>query len=111
MLFDFFSMAGNYEQRKVENTVIGNVEIDTAAVTDSAQPYETGILSPLYNNNHWVIVEMYETKEDAIKGHKKWCKIMKSPPTKLKDVGTSEIVSFANAFGVDLNNEYELNEE
>jgi hypothetical protein len=94
-MFDYLDMVGNYDQRKVENTIIGEVEIDTAAVTDSDQPYETGINSKLYGGD-WVIVEMYETKEDAIKGHEKWIKIMENPPKDLKDVSTSTIAKLIN---------------
>jgi hypothetical protein len=79
MLFgsDFFgiNMIGTYEERKVDNTEINGVVIDTALVTDSDQPYETGIRHPKYNNGKWVIVEMYNTKREARTGHNKWVEI------------------------------------
>ena len=49
-MFGFTEMIDNYEERVVKNDKIGNVVIDTAAVTDSDQPYETGIKSPSYND-------------------------------------------------------------
>lgn len=46
--------------------------LDTCLVTDSIQSYETAISHPFYNNNDWVILESYDTKEEAIQGHNKW---------------------------------------
>ena len=96
-MFEFMSMAGNYEDRLVANTVINDVEIDTVAVTDSDQPYETGIQSKAYNNGDWVIVEMYETEALAEDGHKKWIETFGSNefPSELNDVSTSSIKKLA----------------
>ena len=102
-MFNFFSMQGNYEERKVDNYEKDNIVIDTCRVTDSLQPYETGVCHPKYNNGNWIIVEMYDTKEDAKKGHDKWVKKMTSskPPKQLKDVSNCEIMQFGNAIGID----------
>jgi len=99
-MFNFFSMADNYEDRKIDNTIINETEIDTVAVYDSEQPFETGIKSSLYNDNQWIIVEMYDTKEEAIIGHKKWCLMFESKkfPPHLEDVSTAEIKILADAF-------------
>ena len=92
MLFDFLSMANNYEQRKVANTEINGAVIDTCAVTDSTKPYETGICHPAYNGGRWVIVEEYSSKEEAQAGHDKWVLTFTDKlPSQLTDVGTSEI--------------------
>jgi len=64
-------MMGTYKDRVVANDVINGVTIDTALVTDSDQPYETGICSKEYNNGNWIIVELYDTKELSIIGHNK----------------------------------------
>lgn len=100
-MFDFYSMAGNYEDRLVENTKIDKVVIDTAAVTDSEQPYETGISHPEYNGSDWVIVEIYDTKALAEIGHKKWVgKVSKNElPDELEDVSTASITQLGNMFG------------
>ena len=91
-MLGFMDMIGNYEQRKVANDVIDGVEIDTAEVTDSDQPYETGICSKLYNGGKWVIVELYDTKELSVIGHAKWVETFKNgKPENLTDVSTSEI--------------------
>ena len=72
-----------------------NFVVDTTKVSDSAEPYETGIKHPAYNENAWVIVEMYNTIQEAEKGHKKWIKTMTKPnlPKQLEDVSTSFIAA------------------
>ena len=91
-LFGFYDMAGTDEQRKVANDTIDDVVIDTCAVTDSDQPYETGVQSERYNGGDWVIVEMYDTKELAEQGHARWVETFKKgKPESLADVGTCEI--------------------
>jgi len=92
MLFGFSDMMCNYEQRKIKNTKMedGGV-IDTASVTDSEKPHETGIKHPFYNDGSWVIVELYDTIEEAEKGHDKWIEIMNKNPEYLEDVNKSEI--------------------
>jgi hypothetical protein len=97
-MFDFISMIGTYDSRKVDNTVVNSeIVVDTCAVTDSAQPYETGIESKLYNDGSWVIVELYDTIEEAQAGHDRWVEKMANPPKELIDVSTSSIKSLYNA--------------
>ena len=92
-------MANNYEERKVDNFTQGDIQVDTALINDSSKPYETGICHPAYNGGAWVIVELYNTKEEAQIGHDKWVKIMTSEvlPDTLKDVSTCEFINFRNA--------------
>jgi len=92
-MFNFLSMVDNYEDRLVDNFTQGDLVVDTAAVTDSKQPYETGIEHPKYNGGELVIVELYDTKEEAQVGHDKWVKIMtaKKLPKELKNVSSCEI--------------------
>jgi len=99
-MFNFMSMADNYEDRKIDRFNGEDFTVDTCSVNDSDQPYETGIQHPKYNDNAWVIVEMYETKNKAKKGHDKWVKIMTKNilPKELKDVSTSEIAKLLNSF-------------
>ncbi len=48
--------------------------------------FETAVYSQIYYSNP-VVVELYDTKEEAILGHDKWESIMKTnPPDKLIDV-------------------------
>jgi len=93
-LFDFFDMADNYKERKVANYSKDGIVIDTCAVSDSDKPFETGVAHPQYNDGDWVIVQLYNTKKEAKKGHDKWADIMvNNPPQQLKDVSTCAIAN------------------
>jgi len=102
-MLDIFGsgMTENYDQRKVDNTKVGDAVIDTCAITDSAKPYETGIQHPEYNDGHWIIVETYDTEEEARKGHKRWVKAFsgKVLPNELTDRNESEFENLANSLG------------
>ena len=93
-------MANNYEEKAIARYEQGGLVVDTCAVTDSDEPYETGICHPNYNEGDWIIVEMYNTKKEAKKGHKKWVRKMTSKklPKDLKDVSTAAIAKFCNCF-------------
>ena len=97
-MFDFFNMIGSYDSRKIARFEKDKLFISTAFVTDSSQPYETAISHPAYNNNKLIIVEMYDTKEQAQKGHDNWVLIMTSEqlPKELKDVSTASIAEFSD---------------
>jgi len=99
-MFDFFNMMFDQEQRRVAHFKKGELIVDTCAVTDSKQPYETGVQHPKYNNGLWVIVEMYNTKKQASAGHKRWVEIMtaKKLPEKIKDVSTASIALLNDVF-------------
>jgi len=101
MLFDFLSMAANYEDRKIARYEKDDILVDTCAVNDSDQPYETGVVHPQYNNGECIIVELYDTKKEAKIGHKKWVKTMTAEklPKVIKDVSSSEIQKLCNIFG------------
>lgn len=106
-MFSFLEMAYNYEERKVENTEINGAVIDTCFVNDSTKDYETAIKHSFYNNNKWVIVELYDTKEEAKKGHKKWVKIFEeSLPEYLEDKSTAKIKQLFAKFGDNENKYY-----
>jgi len=98
-MLDFFNMADNYEDRKVARFDGSDFIIDTCAVTDSDQPYETGVQHPKYNDGEWVIVEMYEDVDAARVGHDKWVVTMTNDPlpNQLIDVSTSEIAILCKA--------------
>jgi len=88
-MFDFL-FGPSYEERKVKNTVMKDKSIiDTSAVVDTMGNYETGVCSPFYNDNNWIIVEEYDTLDEAKKGHKKWCDAMAKKPKQLVDVSRS----------------------
>ena len=92
-MFNFLYALDNYEDRKVDNTDVGESEIDTCSVPDGIQNYETAVKHPKYNHGKWVIVEAYDTKEDAQDGHNRWVRVMSSIslPQKLVDCRNSYI--------------------
>lgn len=100
-MFGFFNMTENYEERLIANDKIHDTEVDTVAVSDSDQPYETAIADPHYNKGKWVIVEMYDTKEEAKQGHNKWLNEVTngSPPNELVDVSSCDIVKLGGLEG------------
>lgn len=70
--------AASYPRRVVahyENPESGLL-ISTASVTDGFKPFETGVTHPRYNSGKWMIVEAYETEEQAESGHYRWLKRM-----------------------------------
>ncbi len=104
-MFDFLDMADNYEERKVNcyrDKEVG-LCVDTCMVTDSEKDYETAIGHPQYNDGKWVIVELYNTKEETQEGHNIWVKRMtgKKLPEQLKDVSTAEIAKLCDIVGKD----------
>jgi hypothetical protein len=100
-------MANNYEDRKVarfeKGLEKGHLLVDTCLVTDANKPYETTVAHPAYNNNDLVVVELYNTKKEAKKGHDKWVKKItaKTLPKSLKDVSTASIAKLVDVVSND----------
>jgi hypothetical protein len=76
----------NYSERRVDRFIDGDLTISTAEVSGGFKPFETAIEHPSYNDGNWVIVEAYNTRDEAQVGHDRWVKIMtiEPLPTKLK---------------------------
>lgn len=102
-MFNFLSMVDNYDDRKVDRYEEGDLIVDTCSVTDGDHTYETGVCHPKYNNGRWVIVEAYDTKEEAQAGHDKWVSKMtaKELPAVLVDCNNAMLGQLASAFGAD----------
>ncbi len=101
-MFNFMGMVNDYDERLVANYDKNGIIVDTVMIADSEQPFETGISHKRYNDGKWVIVEMYDSKEDAQIGHDKWVKIMTAGklPKTLISKGTSRVQLFLkSAFG------------
>lgn len=91
-MFGFLDMVGTYEERKVNRYEKDGIIVSTCSVTDSDKPYETGVLHESYNHGKWVIVELYDTKEESVIGHQKWVDLMvNNPPDTLTDVSTADV--------------------
>lgn len=105
MFFDAFNALESYESRLVAHDDLQNgCVVDTCRVSDSDQPYETGVKDSRYYGGSWVIVELYPTEEAARGGHARWVQTMSAPepPAMLVDVSSSEAAKFVDsAFGSD----------
>lgn len=100
-MFDFLDMAGTHEDMAIGRYESGGGIVDTCAVDDADQPYETGIYHNSYNEGDWVIVQLYDTKEEALEGHRKWVGIMTYAelPENLLDVSTTSTTKFLDELG------------
>ena len=88
-MFGFLDMMGTYESRKVDNyeSENGVFVIDTAMVTDGDYDYETAVTYEGFNEGKWMIVEQYDTKEEAQEGHNRWIeKLNNEEPIEFKDI-------------------------
>lgn len=99
-LFDFMGMQGTYEERRVGRTNTEWGFISTAFVTDGVKPYETAVADSRYadperGESSMVIVENYDTREEADKGHTKWCQTILADRDKLP----LELVDCGNGLG------------
>lgn len=100
-MFSFLDMMGNYENRRVDRYTSDDLIVSTAEVNDGSRPYETAVKHPLYNDNKFIVVEAYDDKNDAQKGHDKWVKIMTSDklPPMLEDCTSAAIGQFCKDVG------------
>ena len=102
-MFDFLSMANNYEERKVNRYDKKGLFVDTCLITDQPEPYEyeTAISHKEYNEGELIVVELYKTKGESTIGHKKWVKIMisKNLPEKLIDVSNIVVTQYMDELG------------
>ncbi len=85
----------NYKERKVLRYEKNNDDlvIDTAFTTDT-NFFETGIKDKRYRKDgEWFIVEEYKTKEESIKGHKEWVKLLtgRKLPKGITDIHINKI--------------------
>jgi len=102
-MFDFLNMFGNYEDRKVDRFEKDDIIVSTAFVTDTGFDYETAVSHPQYNSGKFIIVEQYETEEEAQIGHNKWVNLMTTDnlPEQLIDVSTATCASMIDLFSED----------
>lgn len=104
MFGDIFGMIGNYEARKVDRFEgEDGFFISTAEVTDSPRPFETAVAHPNYYDGEILIVECYDTREEAQTGHDLWVEKMTADvlPESLTDVGESGIAQLVEGLGLD----------
>ena len=88
-----FLGAPPYEDRKVDRYEGDGFTIDTCSVVDAPKSFETGIRHPRYKGtDDWMIVEYYDTREEAQAGHDKWVKQMtdETLPPYIDDIAADE---------------------
>lgn len=102
-MFGFLN-AAPLDERKVEQWFSddGKRMISTVRVNDGEKPFETAFEHPEYNDGSMVIVEAYDTREEAMDGHGRWLKIMlEGPlPDELTDCCNAGTAQLGNAFGM-----------
>lgn len=97
-LFDFLADMGNHAERAVAQYNKDGLYVDTCRVSDSSKPFETAVSHPAYNDDKLVIVELYDTIDDAKEGHEKWVgKMLNNPPQQLIDVSTATVANLLRA--------------
>ena len=103
-MFNFFSMLDDYEECKVDTYDADGLFIDTCYVSDGQKDYETAVEHPDYKDGKMIIVEAYDTKEDAQVGHDKWVKIMTTEPLPdvLSDCSNASVAQLGELVGMDI---------
>lgn len=95
MFNSMFGMIGTCNSRKIDLFEDIDFTISTIKNTDSPHPYETAVLHKDFNDNHWIIVEEYDSAEAAKIGHQNWILKMKSDSlTELTDISSAEATSW-----------------
>lgn len=108
-MFDFLT-ADSYEQRKIGRFDADWGFVSTAYVNDADKPYETAVKHRDYNGGKMVIVEPYDTREEALAGHGRWTAAMTGPalPDKLVDNGRAGLAQLIDVLSGD--NEWRVKE-
>src|SRR5574337_620734 len=102
-MFGFLSMMGTYEDRKVCRDEFPWGFVSTCSVNDGEHPYETAVKHGEYcDGRGMVIVEAYDTREDAEAGHARWVSTMTAEvlPESLVDCQNSEVSRLLSAYAV-----------
>ena len=96
-MFSFLFAGNNRNERIVDHYEEGDLIIDTCSTPDGHQTYETAVMHVDYRENgKLVIVEAYDTREEAQVGHDSWVRVMTTKP--LPD----KLVDCCNALLLDL---------
>lgn len=98
-MLNFLSDFGNYQDRKVGRDNYEWGFISTARVSNGRKPYETAVQHVEYNDGGMVIVECYDSKDEAALGHARWITTMTAEqlPETLVDCANAEIAQLCAA--------------
>lgn len=78
-MFNFLFMEP-YEKRMVDRYEVNGLIVSTAKVNDGIQLFETAVSSKEYGNSRYIVVESYDTREEAQEGHNRWVQKMTTCP-------------------------------
>lgn len=101
-LFDFTKDMGNLDKRILHRYEDDKTKliVSTVRISDGIKPMETGVKHPRYNNGKPMIVEAYNTVEEAKTGHYKWVAAMRGKlPEKIEDCCNAKLASMLKAMG------------
>mgnify|MGYP001606919305 CR=1 FL=1 len=94
ILDDFGGMLfqDNYAERCVANTVKNEFEVDTTYEQDTGY-FELAFSSPHYNDNYWIVVSEYATREEALIAHNEFVSLLDENglPEAIKDIHCDEV--------------------
>lgn len=93
-IFDFLLDKNDHPARQVATFIDDErgLMVDTAIVSDGKKPFETAVRHPRYNSDKWIIVEAYDTINQAGLGHQRWVAVMTGElPESLTDCANSKI--------------------
>ena len=84
--------AASYNERAIKQHQSKDFVVDTARVYGTFRPIETAVSHPEYNDGLWIIVQAYDTEEDAVLGHDRWVEVLEAElPDELVDCINGEI--------------------
>jgi len=91
----------NYEQRKLARNDYPWGFVSTIACTDGSKPFETAVSHDKYHvaDNTIVVVEHYDTREEAQRGHDRWVRTMTAEilPAVLTDCNNAGLAQLLTA--------------
>lgn len=79
----------DFRKEVIGTDEVGEYTIDTCNTPDCG--YETGICK---NNGYWIIVQRYDTREQAELGHKIWMSVCAANPVGAYSVQTRQYEDF-----------------
>ena len=63
--------------------------VSTVEASDGERPYETAIHHPSISGWKWIVVDAYDSWEDASSGHKAWVERLKKRPLVVNELNNS----------------------
>lgn len=112
-MFDFLKYKDNYDQKKIARDEWDFGYLSTVRVSDGRKPIETALSHPLYNDGNLIIVDCYDTEEEALVGHNAWKEkiVNNNIPDAIVDCCNSELSRVSSEMFEDYNTVFERKKE